>query len=200
MAKQKAKESKEEIASRRTTKVIKARHIAYICAKINGNRLPNGRLRRGAITKALNEHKRAIPWVTVDLIKKGLKKSTPVSTTITRAISDLTDPTYGSSPNTETEQDNAIPPSTIAAETVEATSSGRADTTNLAEASWSVSQLKTLISFKKRKTDVWQQPKTKAELINKWNELKNRETPPPSPAHEEQHDEDEEENAVIEAV
>jgi len=47
---------------------------------------------------------------------------------------------------------------------------------------------------------VWQQPKTKAELINKWNELKNRETPPPSPAHEEQHDEDEEENAVIEAV
>jgi len=76
----------------------------------------------------------------------------------------------------------------------------RADTTNLAEASWSVSQLKTLISFKKRKTDVWQQPKTKAELINKWNELKNRETPPPSPAHEEQHDEDEEENAVIEAV
>ena len=76
----------------------------------------------------------------------------------------------------------------------------RAETTNLAEASWSVSQLKTLISFKKRKTDVWQQPKTKADLIDKWNELKNRETPPPSPAREEQHDEDEEDNAVLEAA
>jgi hypothetical protein len=54
-----------------------------------------------------------------------------------------------------------------------------------------------LISFKKRKTDTWQQPKTKAQLIDKWNELKNRETPPPSPAREEQ---DEEEEEVILAV
>ena len=66
-----------------------------------------------------------------------------------------------------------------------------AETTNLAEASWSVSQLKTLISYKKRKTDVWQQPKTKAELIDKWNERKSRETPPSSPAREEEEDEEE---------
>jgi len=122
MAKQKAKVSKEEVASRRKTKAVKARHIAYICAEINGNRLPNGRLRRGAITTALNEHKMAIPWITVDLIKKGLQKSTTDSTIITRAISDVTDPTYGSSPGTE--QDPSVPPSTIAAETIEAASTG----------------------------------------------------------------------------
>jgi hypothetical protein len=73
----------------------------------------------------------------------------------------------------------------------------RAETTHLDQSLWSVSQLKSLISFKKRKTDTWQQPKTKAQLIDKWNELKNRETPPPSPAREEQ---DEEEEEVIVAV
>jgi len=73
----------------------------------------------------------------------------------------------------------------------------RAETTHLDQSLWSVSQLKSLISFKKRKTDTWQQPKTKAQLIDKWNELKNRETPPPSPAREEQDDEEEE---VIVAV
>jgi len=72
----------------------------------------------------------------------------------------------------------------------------RAETANLVEASWSVSQLKTLISYKKRKTDAWQQPKTKAELIDKWNELKSRETPPSSPAREEQ-DEEEEEEVIV---
>jgi len=76
----------------------------------------------------------------------------------------------------------------------------RADTTNLEQASWTVSQLKALISFKKRKTDTWQQPKNKAQLIEKWNEVKNRETPPPSPAREEQQGDDEEEEDTVEAV
>ena len=76
----------------------------------------------------------------------------------------------------------------------------RADTTNLEQASWTVSQLKALISFKKRKTDTWQQPKNKVQLIEKWNELKNRETPPPSPAREEQQGDDEEEEDTVEAV
>jgi hypothetical protein len=74
------------------------------------------------------------------------------------------------------------------------------DTTNLNQSLWSVSQLKALISFKKRKTDTWQQPKNKAQLIKKWNEIKNRETPPPSPAQEEQQDDDEEKEDTIEAV
>jgi hypothetical protein len=74
------------------------------------------------------------------------------------------------------------------------------ETSHLDQSLWSVSQLKALISFKKRKTDSWQQPKNKTQLIEKWNEIKNRETPPPSPAREEQQDDDEEEEDTAEAV
>jgi hypothetical protein len=70
MAKQKAKKSKEEIASATKTKALKARHIAFICAEINSKRLPNVHLRRGEIEKALKKHKLIIPWITIDLIIK----------------------------------------------------------------------------------------------------------------------------------
>ena len=63
--------------------------------------------------------------------------------------------------------------------------------------SWSVTQLKTLTSYKKRTMNTWQQPKTKAEHIDKWNELKNREKPPSSPVQEEQDDDDEEEEVIV---
>ena len=119
MAKRKAKNTKEEIASARKTRALKARHIAYICAEINSKRLPNGRLRRGELEKALKEHKPIIPWITIDLIKKGLKKDSG-QTSITTAISDLTDSTGASSHDdisqTEIEPNNApLPPVTIAA-------------------------------------------------------------------------------------
>ena len=101
MAKRKAKNTKKEIASARKTRALKARHIAYICAEINSKRLPNGRLRRGELEKALKEHKPIIPWITIDLITKGLKKDLRGSnTTITTTISDLTDFT-ASSPDTD---------------------------------------------------------------------------------------------------
>jgi len=74
------------------------------------------------------------------------------------------------------------------------------ETSHLDQSLWSVSQLKALISFKKRKTDSWQQPKNKTQLIEKWNEIKDRATPPPSPAREEQQDDDEEEEDTAEAV
>ena len=110
MAKRKAKNTKKEIASARKTRALKARHIAYICAEINSKRLPNGRLRRGELEKALKEHKPIIPWITIDLIKKGLKKDSP-HTSITTTISDLTDSTGASSHDdisqTEIEPNNA---------------------------------------------------------------------------------------------
>jgi hypothetical protein len=81
--------------------------------------LLNGRLRRGELEKALKEHKPIIPWITIDLIKKGLKKDSG-QTSITTAISDLTDSTGASSHDdisqTEIEPNNApLPPVTIAA-------------------------------------------------------------------------------------
>jgi hypothetical protein len=71
--------------------------------------------------------------------------------------------------------------------------------TELEESKWSVSQLKALVNYKRRKTDSWQQPKTRAHLLEKWKEVKHRETPPPSPVRDEV-DSDEEEDNVVEAV
>ena len=66
------------------------------------------------------------------------------------------------------------------------------------ESKWSVSQLRSLINYKRRKTDLWQQPKTRADLLEKWKEVQGRETPPPSPVREE--DTSDEEDNTIEAV
>ena len=74
------------------------------------------------------------------------------------------------------------------------------ETTNLHQSLWSVPQLKLLISFKRRKTDTWPQQKNKVQMIEKWNEIKDRATPPPSPAREEQQDDNEEEEDTVEAV
>jgi hypothetical protein len=70
----------------------------------------------------------------------------------------------------------------------------------LEESKWSVSQLKALINYKRRKTDSWQQPKSRAELLTKWEELKHRETPPPSPVRDEGDSSDEEDDLILEAV
>jgi len=69
----------------------------------------------------------------------------------------------------------------------------------LEESKWSVSQLKALVNHKRRKTDSWQQPKTRADLLEKWKEVKHRETPPPSPVRGEDTS-DEEDNNIIESV
>ena len=71
--------------------------------------------------------------------------------------------------------------------------------TELEESKWSVSQLKALVNYKRRKTDSWQQPKTRADLLEKWKEVKHRETPPPSPVRGEDTS-DEEDNNIIESV
>ena len=69
----------------------------------------------------------------------------------------------------------------------------------LEESKWSMSQLKALINHKRRKTDSWQQPKTRADLLEKWSEIKHRETPPPSPVRDEV-DSDEEDDVILEEV
>ena len=71
--------------------------------------------------------------------------------------------------------------------------------TELEESKWSVSQLKALVNYKRRKTDSWQQTKNRANLLDKWKEVKDRETPPPSPVRGEDTS-DEEDNNIIESV
>jgi hypothetical protein len=39
---------------------------------------------------------------------------------------------------------------------------------------WTTAQLRSLISYKKRKTDKWSMPKTKKDLLDKWEQFKNR--------------------------
>ena len=68
----------------------------------------------------------------------------------------------------------------------------------LEESKWSVSQLKSLVNYKRRKTDSWQQPKTRADLLNKWAEIKHRETPPPSPVRDE--DDSRDEDNIVEVA
>jgi hypothetical protein len=54
---------------------------------------------------------------------------------------------------------------------------------NLSPSRWLVAQLKALVNNKKRNMDKWAQPKTRARLLEKWEEIKHRMTSPPgSPA------------------
>jgi hypothetical protein len=73
---------------------LKARHIACLCSEIESKRSANGRISRGVIQKVVDDNKLIYTWLTVDILKKGLKKCTKSNsynnvTTITD-ISDLT--------------------------------------------------------------------------------------------------------------
>ena len=57
----------------------------------------------------------------------------------------------------------------------------RSDVANLDQARWTVPQLKALVSYKRRKTDGWNLPSKRNLLMEKWEEIKNRETPPQTP-------------------
>jgi hypothetical protein len=48
------------------------------------------------------------------------------------------------------------------------------DTASKEPTLWTTAQLRSLISYKKRKTDKWSMPKTKKDLLDKWEQIKNR--------------------------
>jgi hypothetical protein len=56
-----------------------------------------------------------------------------------------------------------------------------AEVTNLDPSRWTVAQLKALVSYKRKKTDNWNLPSKRNQLVEKWEEIKNRETPPQTP-------------------
>jgi hypothetical protein len=68
------------------------------------------------------------------------------------------------------------------------------EVTNLPSSRWSVQQLWALVSYKKRKTDKWPQLKTRAQLLEVWEQIKDRlVSPPQSPIRAECNEEDENE-------
>jgi hypothetical protein len=102
----------KDVAAVRATHALKARHLSAICAEIECQRcIASGRIPRGVITKALEANKPIYTWLTIDLIKKALKKSKGTLSASLETISDLTEATTAD--NTVDTANNIPPPSTI---------------------------------------------------------------------------------------
>jgi hypothetical protein len=91
----KTNNKKAEAAAAKAKRALKARHVAFVCAEIETHRGSNGRIPRGVMQRVFEEHREIYPWMTVDLVKKGLKKTkkNEVVITGTTILSDLTNPT-----------------------------------------------------------------------------------------------------------
>jgi hypothetical protein len=113
----KTNNKKAEAAAAKAKKGLKARHVAYVCADIESHRNSKGKIPWGIMQKVFNEHKEVVPWLTIDLVKKGLKKrkenKTQDNNKDTSTMSDLTNPTFDGS-NQESNQPDAPPPRNIA--------------------------------------------------------------------------------------
>jgi hypothetical protein len=70
----KAKAVKKNHAVSKATMALKADHLESVCAEIESRRSAKGRIPRGEITRVFNENKPIYTWLTIDIIKKALKK------------------------------------------------------------------------------------------------------------------------------
>jgi hypothetical protein len=85
---------KNEAAAAKGQRALRAKHVSYVCAEIETHRGSNGRIPRGIMQKVFEEHKQIYPWMTINLVKKGLMKTKlnetpPINDS---SISDLTMP------------------------------------------------------------------------------------------------------------
>ena len=108
----KTTKKKNEAAAAKGQRALRAKHVSYVCAEIETHRGSNGRIPRGVMSKVFEEHKQIYPWMTINLIKKGLMKSKlnetpPINDS---SISDLTMPTFADDINQLTNNDPAQPP------------------------------------------------------------------------------------------
>ncbi len=108
-SKKAAKSHKSKNKASKSTRALKSRHVAAICAEINSKRGSNGRIPRGEMLRVFNEYKPIYSWLTIDIIKKGLKRSTVenLGNNNTAIISDITDLTETTDVTMNT---NPIPP------------------------------------------------------------------------------------------
>ena len=102
-----------EAAAAKAKRVLKAKHVAYVCADIESHRGSNGLIPRGVMQRVFEQHKEIYPWMTIDLVKKGLKKTKKDGAIVTDStISDLTNPTFEDT-NQESNEPAEPPPMNI---------------------------------------------------------------------------------------
>jgi hypothetical protein len=70
----KTNNKKQAADAAKARKVLKARHVAYVCAEIERHRNPEGKIPWGVVQKVYSKHKELLSWLTLDLVKKGLQK------------------------------------------------------------------------------------------------------------------------------
>jgi len=105
--------SKSTVVVDKATRVLKARHLESVCAEIESLRGANGRIPRGEMTKVYEQNKAIYSWLTIDIIKKCLKKRKDKGPTPdTTIISDLTDDSTNDPPPLDNPP-NVPPPSSI---------------------------------------------------------------------------------------
>jgi len=100
---------KKEAAAAKAKRELKAKHVAFVCADIESQRGSNGRIPRGVMQKVFEQHKEIYPWMTINLVKKGLEKAKKNEVIVTDStISDLTNPTFED--NNQDSNEPAVPP------------------------------------------------------------------------------------------
>ena len=70
----KTNEKTSLMANAKAIKELKARHLTSICAEIENLQSTNGRIPKGEISNAYEKNKPIYAWLTIDIIKKCLKK------------------------------------------------------------------------------------------------------------------------------
>jgi hypothetical protein len=106
------KAKQNSVASSKTARALRARHLQSICVEIESRRSSNGRVPRGEITKVLNENKSIYTWLTVDIIKKALKTfKGKCNSNLETVISDLADGTGNTGTTVVTDAPPILPPS-----------------------------------------------------------------------------------------
>ena len=95
----KSNNQKRQAAAAKGKKALKAKHIAFVVADVEKHRNSKGRIPRGVLQRVFSEHKEVISWLTIDLVKKGLKKAKNVVPVVVSesTMSDLTNPTFEAS-------------------------------------------------------------------------------------------------------
>lgn len=103
-----AKNVKATKPGKRASKALKDRYLASVCAEIESKRTSKGRIPKGEVTKVFNDYKPIYSWLTIDILKKGLKKFKGKKNALDNTI--ISDLTEDSGSNQSSDDVLIIPP------------------------------------------------------------------------------------------
>jgi hypothetical protein len=102
------------MAKAKTTKDLKAHWLASICTEIvESLRASNGWISKGEITKVYEQNKLIYSWLSIDIVKKWLKKWKVEKNLDNTVISDLADNSIVANVTVDTSTLSPSPPSSI---------------------------------------------------------------------------------------